>query len=128
MPQLGNRPRSLKRWPISLEVGLSALMPANLTTFAHFSVSSATNFLNSVVEPGAAPKLDRPGLQLGICESRVHLGVERYPLLRCTWQELAHLCRLSQTHKVVGYRGAADALLERVPYPGAVAGRIVSLG
>jgi len=46
-------------------------------------------------------------------------------LLRCMSPHLAHLRRLSQTHKVVGYWGAADALLERVPYPGAASGRIV---
>src|SRR5215813_4948724 len=37
--------------------GHSALMPANLTTLPHFSVSSATNFLNSavVIDIGSTP-------------------------------------------------------------------------
>jgi hypothetical protein len=52
----------------------SALMPANLTTFAHFPVSSAINFPNSAVDTGAASEPSvQPSLQLGICQNRVHL-------------------------------------------------------
>ena len=45
----------------------SALMPANLTALAHFSVSSAMSFPKSVGEPGStvAPKSAKRALIMG---------------------------------------------------------------
>ena len=51
----------------------SALTPANLTTLAHFSVSSAMSLPKSAGEPGraVAAQLGKPRLHLGIGESRL---------------------------------------------------------
>jgi hypothetical protein len=45
----------------------SALMPANLTTLPHFSVSSAMNFLKSAGDPGSGvpPRSARRSFILG---------------------------------------------------------------
>ena len=50
----------------------SGLMPANLTTLPHFSVSSAMSLPKSAGEPGKhrAAQIGEPRLHLGIGESR----------------------------------------------------------
>ena len=55
-------------------------MPANLITFAHFSVASAMIFSNSAGVPPAnhrAAQLFDPGLDLGIGEAGVELLVQQ---------------------------------------------------
>ena len=56
----------------------SGLMPANLITFPHFSVSSAISLPNSAGEPGStvAPKSAKRAFDHGVGEARVRFTVE----------------------------------------------------
>src|SRR5262249_46545464 len=54
----------------------SALMPVNLTTLPHFSVSSAISLPKSAEVQHRAAQLRKSRLHLGIVESRVDLLIE----------------------------------------------------
>src|SRR5713101_5384632 len=83
----------------------SGLAPENLTTLAHFSVSSAISLPKSAGEPGSAgaAKVGKPRLHLGIGEGRIDLLVKPLHDLgrRALWSaDAKKRARLVAWHKI----------------------------